>query len=344
IDEETGLTGATDISDDMLEGRVMLNMDSEEDGAIYIGCAGGRDTELFLSLDTESVPGGFKAVQVKISSLSGGHSGLNINEGRGNAIQLLARFLWKVLPQVGGRLAGFEGGSKHNAIPREAEAYVFLPGDKISILKEIAADYDRIYKDELKSVDPNVAVSVISEDVDRPNEMFTSQLHNRLLNLLYSLPHGVMGMSHDIPGLVETSTNLAVVSKKTGKISILTSQRSSVGSALTDIADKMQACGFLAGAEVHSGGGYPAWKPNPDSDVLQLAKKTWKDLFGNEPEVKAIHAGLECGIIGDKFEGMDMISFGPTIEGAHSPDERVKIPTVEKFWKFVETMLQRIAA
>ena len=344
IDEETGLTGATEIANDMLDGRILLNMDSEEDGALYIGCAGGQDAELYMKTDTEKIPNGFKAVQIKITGLTGGHSGLNIHEGRGNAIKLLTRFLWKALPQVSGRLANIEGGSKHNAIPREADAIVFLPSDKIANIKQIAKEYDAIYKNEYKAVDPKVTLLVEEKGFEKPSEMFTSQLHNRLLNLLYVIPHGVMGMSHAIPGLVETSTNLAVISLKDNKISILTSQRSSVASALTALHDMVRACGFQAGAEVHSGGGYPAWQPNPDSALLKRAKRVYQDLFGKEPEVKAIHAGLECGIIGDKFPGMDMISFGPTIIGAHSPDEKVQISTVEKFWKFVEALIKDVAA
>ncbi len=344
IDEETGLTGATEIADDMLDGRILLNMDSEEDGALYIGCAGGKDCEIFFKPDGEKIPSGFKPALVKVSGLAGGHSGLNISEGRGNAIKLLNRFLWKVLPQVGGRLGNFEGGSKHNAIPREAEAVVFLPSDKISDLKKIAAEYDAIYKEEYSAIDPKVTLSVTESGFDVPDEMFSSQLHNRFLNMLYTIPHGVMAMSHAIPGLVETSTNLAVVSMKNRQISILTSQRSSVGSALTELHDMVRACGFQAGAEVHGGGGYPAWQPNPDSALLKKAKSVYTDLFGKEPLVKAIHAGLECGIIGDKFPGMDMISFGPTIEGAHSPDEKVQISTVEKFWSFVQSLIAAYAA
>jgi dipeptidase D len=344
IDEETGLTGATEIANDMLDGRILLNMDSEEDGALYIGCAGGQDAELYMKTDTEKIPNGFKAIQIKITGLTGGHSGLNIHEDRGNAIKLLTRFLWKALPQVSGRLASFEGGSKHNAIPREAEAIVFLPSEKIENIKQILKEYDAIYKNEYKAVDPKVTLLVEEKGFETPSKMFTSQLHNRLLNLLYVIPHGVMGMSHAIPGLVETSTNLAVISLKNNKISILTSQRSSVASALTGLHDMIRACGFQAGVEVHSGGGYPAWQPNPDSALLKRAKRVYQDLFGKEPEVKAIHAGLECGIIGDKFPGMDMISFGPTIIGAHSPDEKVQISTVEKFWKFVEALIKDVAA
>jgi dipeptidase D len=344
IDEETGLTGAQEISKDLLEGRILLNMDSEEDGAVYIGCAGGQDAELFLSIDTEKIPAGFKAVLVKVTGLMGGHSGLNIHEGRGNAIKLLNRFLWKTLPQISGRLASIEGGSKHNAIPREAEAIVFIPQDKLSELKENVKRYDQFFKDEYKLSDPNVELSIEESGFTEPQEMFSSNLHNRLMNLIFSLPHGVLSMSHAIAGLVETSTNLAVVSRKNGQVGILTSQRSSVGSALSEIHDMVLACGYQAGAEVHAGGGYPAWQPNPDSALLKRTKQVHKELFGKEPEVKAIHAGLECGIIGDKFPGMDMISFGPTIMGAHSPDERIQISTVERFWKLVESLVKDIAS
>ncbi len=344
IDEETGLTGAQEISRDLLEGRILLNMDSEEDGAVYIGCAGGRDAELFLSIDSEKIPAGFKAVLVKVTGLMGGHSGLNIHEGRGNAIKLLNRFLWKTLPQISGRLASIEGGSKHNAIPREAEAIVFIPQDKFSELKENVNQYDQFYKDEYNLSDPKVELSIEESGFTIPQEMFSSKLHNRLMNLIFSLPHGVLSMSHTISGLVETSTNLAVVSRKNGQIAILTSQRSSIGSALGEIHDMVLACGYQAGAEVHSGGGYPAWQPNPESPLLKRTKKVHKDLFGKEPEVKAIHAGLECGIIGAKFAGMDMISFGPTIMGAHSPDERIQISTVERFWKLVESLVKDIAS
>ncbi|GAB4343363.1 MAG: aminoacyl-histidine dipeptidase [Calditrichia bacterium] len=343
IDEETGLTGAIELGTDMLEGRILLNLDSEEDGALYIGCAGGRDTEFFFDMESEAVPAEFKPALVKVLGLKGGHSGLNIHEERGNAIKLLNRFLWKVLPEVGGRLASIEGGSKHNAIPREAEAVVYLPGGKLADLKARAAEFEAIYKNELKFIDPDVKVEILENGFEAPETMFTSQFHNKLLNFLYVVPHGVIAMSLAVPGLVETSTNLAVVTVKEGKLSILTSQRSSVDSALDNINDMVKACGYLAGAKVHSGGGYPAWAPNPDSMLLKTTKKVFNELFGKEPEVKAIHAGLECGIIGGKFPGMDMISFGPTIQGAHSPDEKVQISAVERFWKLLEGILKELS-
>ncbi len=344
IDEETGLTGATEIEAGVLDGRILLNMDSEEDGALYIGCAGGKDCEIFLPAEKEAAPANSKAVLVKVNGLVGGHSGLNIHEGRGNAVKLLNRFLWNTLPKADGRLAGFDGGSKHNAIPREADAVVYLPADKLSLLKQEAAKYDKWYKDEYSHIDGKVSLTIEESGFDAPGKVYNKDVEKRLLNLLYSLPHGVIAMSHAIPGLVETSTNLAVVNEGEGKIRILTSQRSSVGSELLEISEMVQSCGRQANAEVYAGNGYPAWQPNPDSALLAKSKMVYKKLFGKEPEVKAIHAGLETGIIGDKFPGMDMISFGPTIMGAHSSDEKVQISTVERFWKFVEALIAEYAA
>ncbi|RMG68571.1 MAG: aminoacyl-histidine dipeptidase [Calditrichaeota bacterium] len=343
IDEETGLTGATMLDPNLLEGRMLLNLDSEEDGAIYIGCAGGRDTELLLALDTETAPAGMKAVRIRVGGLQGGHSGLNIHEGRGNAIKLLARFLWKQAPQLNLRVASIDGGSKHNAIPRECDAVVYLPSDQMDKLKAAAEAYSRIFKNEYRLIDPGVFLEVAETGFEAPSDVLTPELQKRTVNLLFALPHGVIAMSHAVPGLVETSTNLAVVHTEGSAIRIVTSQRSSVQSELDEIVDQVCATGELAMAEIQQGNGYPAWQPNPDSPLLKRAEKVYQDLFGTAPEVKAIHAGLECGIIGDKFPGMDMISFGPTISGAHSPDEKVQISTVEKFWKFLTTLLAEIA-
>ena len=344
ISEETGLTGAKNLANDMLEGCILINMDSEEDGALFIGCAGGKDTELFLKLETESPPPGYNAVRVRVGGLQGGHSGLNIHERRGNAIKLLARFLWKQAPQLDLHQANIDGGSKHNAIPRECDALVYLPGEKVADLKNAAAEYDRDYKNEYSLTDPEVFISIDEDGFSKPDKVFTADLQNRLLNLLYSLPHGVIAMSQTVPGLVETSTNLAVVQTGDSRISLVTSQRSSVQSELIDVADMVCAVGQQAGAEVHQGDGYPPWSPNPDSLTLNMARSVFKGLFDHEPEVKAVHAGLECAIIGDKFPGMDMISFGPTILGAHSPDERVQISTLKKFWDFLVAMLEKLAA
>jgi dipeptidase D len=342
VDEETGLTGATQLGEDMLEGRILLNMDSEEDGAIYIGCAGGKDTEIFLNLTAEAVPPGYKLARVRVGGLQGGHSGLQISQGLGNAVKLSARFLRKYTSELDLRVAHIDGGSKHNAIPRECDAIVALPTGRVSELVDAAANYDAIYKSELKLVDPDVFVRIDSDGFDKPAKVFTRDLQDCLFNMLVSIPHGVLTMSHAVPGLVETSTNLAVIKTNQNKIRVLTSQRSSVPSALVYVADMVASVGQLAAADVHQGNGYPAWQPNPDSPTLKISKAVYNKLFNKEPEVKAIHAGLECGIIGDKF-GMDMISFGPTILGAHSPDERVQISAIEKFWDFLIALVEKLA-
>ena len=343
VSEETGLTGAKEMASDMLEGRILMNMDSEEDGALFIGCAGGRDTELFLRLETEAPPSGYSAVQVRVGGLRGGHSGLDIHEGRGNAIKLLARFLWKQAPQLDLRLASINGGSKHNAIPRDCEALAYVPPQNLAQLKDAARACDRDYRNEYALVDPEVFLSIEEDGFSPPDRVLAASLQDRLHNLLYAMPHGVISMSQVVPGLVETSANLAVVHTGDARISLLTSQRSSTQSRLTDVSDMICAVGRQAGAEVHQGNGYPPWTPNPGSPTLNAAKSIYIHLFGHEPEVKAIHAGLECAIIGNNFPGMDMISFGPTISGAHSPDERVQISTVRKFWDFLVAMLEGAA-
>ncbi len=315
IDEETGLTGAT-----------ML------------------DTELLLTLETEAAPAGHKAVELKVGGMLGGHSGLNINEGRGNAIKQLARFLFNLGKELGFRLELMDGGSKHNAIPRECDAILHVkPGD-IDTLGEKVAEFDGVLKAEYHGIEPNIFAKLIKDDVKTSGRVMTQDLQQKAINAIYALPHGVLGMSHAIEGLVETSNNVAVVKMKDGKFSIYTSQRSSVGTELEEVSGQIIAVGELVGAEIVQDEGYPSWQPNPDSATLKEAEKVFKSLFNKEPEVKAIHAGLECGIIGDKFPGMDMISFGPTILGAHSPDEKVEITAVKKFWDFLKSMLEHLAS
>jgi len=344
VDEETGLTGATGLAPDMLEGRVLVNLDAEEESTLYIGCAGGQDTVLVLPLETEAVPGGFAAASIRVGGLQGGHSGLEIDRGRGNAIKLLARFLAKKAPLLEVRVAHIDGGSKRNAIPRECDAVVCLPPANLQALKEGAREFEQICKKEYRVQDSGVCVRVAVEGFPEPDQVFRADLQARILNLLVCLPHGVIRMSPDIPGLVQTSTNLAVVRVEGRAFVISTSQRSSVATELVAASDSVAAAGRLAGAHVHHDEGYPGWKPNPDSRVLGLAKTVYPSLFGKEPKVTAIHAGLECGIIGDRFEGMDMISFGPTITGAHSPDEGVQISSVKPFWDLLIALLGRIDA
>jgi dipeptidase D len=342
VDEETGLSGAKALPDDLLAGRVMLNLDSEQDGVIYIGCAGGQHTRLRLNLETVALPPEYRVLRLRVGGLMGGHSGLNIHEGRGNAIKLLCRLLWEGPSRLQVRIARIDGGNKHNAIPRESEALICLPGDKVADLKNSAAEYERMVEDEYRIIDPQVFVRVDEGGFSRPDAIFTVDLQNRLLNLLYALPHGVVAMSHTVPGLVETSNNLAVVTMNESQIEVLTSQRSSVRSRLVDIVNMVCAAGRLADAEIHLGEGYPPWQPDPGSATLKVAKELYGSIFDKHPEIKAIHAGLECAIIGSKFPGMDMISLGPTILGAHSPAERVQVSTVGKFWDFLVSMLGKM--
>lgn len=342
VDEETGLTGAMGLESDMLEGRMLINTDSEEDGVLYIGCAGGKVTELFLPLETEPVSDG-GALRLHLGGLQGGHSGIEINQGRANAIRLLARFLWQETRKNGLRVAWLEGGSKHNAIPRECEALVCLAHDRVRALESAAADFRKALMDEYGHIEPSAFFSIEEEGFIEPKNVFTPAFEKRLLNLLFGMPNGVIAMSRAVPGLVQTSTTLAVVQTQGAQVRIATSQRGSVPSQLTEIADMVCAVGQQAGAEIRQGGGYSGWQPNPKSPLLQTARSVFTSLYGHDPQVKAIHAGLECGIIGDKFAGMDMISFGPTITGAHSPSERVQISTVKRFWDFLVALLENLA-
>jgi len=341
IDEETGLTGAIELGEDMLEGRVLLNMDSEEDGAMYIGCAGGKDTVMSLPLETESVPAGYTARKIRLGGLQGGHSGLQINAGLGNGLKLLNRFLSDASEAFGIRIANVDGGSMRNAIPRECDAVIYVPLENVDGLSKSAAEYNKIFQNELKLTDGDVFLKV-EDAVNAPTQVLTKDLQHRLLNLLYSVPHGVLAMSQAVEGLVETSTNLAVIKTHDDHILIHTSQRGSVASGLEDAVNMVRSAGTLANANIKHSNGYPGWQPNPDSELLHLAKGVHEQRFGKEPEIMAIHAGLECGIIGAKFPGMDMVSFGPTITGAHSPDEQVEIPTVERFWDFLVGIIEAV--
>lgn len=341
VDEETGLTGASTVAPDFVKGRILLNCDSEEEGTLYIGCAGGKDTEISLDINWEDAPKGMKSVIVKIKGLKGGHSGLDIAEQRANATQQLNRVIWNATEKFNLNIYKIEGGNKHNAIPREADYKLLIPENELEKFKKFINEFEATLKNEFKNREPNLALLV--EETDYPERVFSDESQKKTVNLIYILPHGVQKMSFDIPDLVETSTNLAIVRTTDEKLEILTSQRSSVASEILDIADKVKACGLLAGGAVHQDEGYPGWTPNVNSQILNLMKRTYSELFGKEPEVKAIHAGLECGIIGEKFPGMDMISFGPTILGAHSPDERVEIKSVEKFWDLLVAVLGKIA-
>lgn len=341
VDEETGLTGANQLSGKLLKGRLLLNLDSEEEGVFYIGCAGGMDTAGAFRVQTTPVPAGdHSAFVLRVSGLTGGHSGSDIHTGRANAIKLLARTLHALAPHAAG-FAHIQGGSKRNAIPREAEAAVVLPAAAAEKARALVAALETAFQNEFKKTDPNTRLSL--EPAPVPAVVYAKSLSKKLIDTLLALPHGVVRMSADIDELVETSTNLATIVSDDTTIVVGTNQRSSVESAKQYIAASVSAGLRLGGARVSHTDGYPGWQPNLQSGLLRICKETFTRLEGREPEIKAIHAGLECGILGGKYPGMDMISFGPTITGAHSPDERVHIPAVHSFYTLLKAVLKAVA-
>ena len=342
-DEETGLTGANALKNGFLTGNILMNLDTEEEGQFYVGCAGGKNTLATFHYQEEQVPADYYWFEVQVKGLNGGHSGSEIDKGLGNANKILTRYLWTLMQSYPLALAEITGGNLSNAIPREASAVAGIPfpskENAIITLNILLADLHA----ELKAVDADV--EMILETVEAPANCIDKETTKNLLNALYACPHGVIGMSFEIPGLVETSTNLASVKMKEDKtILVTTSQRSSTNSLKTDIGNMITAVFELAGAKVSATDGYPGWKPNPDSKILKVSEKVYKDLFGKAPEVKAIHAGLECGLFLEKYPNLDMISCGPTILGAHSPEERIEIATVEKWWKLLVELLKNIPA
>jgi dipeptidase D len=343
VDEETGLTGvlALDPPAIALRGRRLLNLDSEEEGAVTIGCAGGSASHLTLALETAPAPAGTTALDIKLSGLKGGHSGMEIHLQRGNAVKLLARALLAALQQTPFHLAAFQGGNKHNALPREATARVVVPADARNAFAAAVERETAAIQDEIRSVDPDLKIEIAESP--SPERVWTPAASRKALDLLNALPHGVQVMSNDIPGLVETSLNVATATSTDGALAILISIRSSVASAMRDTKRRLRAIAELAGAEVQETEGYSGWKPNPASPLLGIFRQVHQRVAGSNPELKAVHAGLECGVLGEKFPGMDMISFGPVIQGAHSPDERVEVESVGRFWELLKATLRELA-
>ncbi len=340
VDEETGLTGAYHLKPGFFESKILLNLDSEDDGELFIGCAGGIDTVATFEIQTEAAPEGYFAFEINISGLKGGHSGDDIHKGLGNANKIINRFLWHATRKFDLRLHAISGGNLRNAIAREARAIALVP----KTMKEpVRVDFNVFYDEicnELEVTEPGLRMHLESCDV--PEMVYTKDFQNALLNAIYACPHGVMTMSQNIEGLVETSTNLAAIKEVDGNLIVTTSQRSSIESAKENIAAMVRSVFELAGAEVKHGEGYPGWEPNTDSEILQITRETYVELFEEEPIVRAIHAGLECGLFLEKYPDLDMISFGPTIRRAHSPDERIQISTVSKFWLHLLEILKRI--
>ncbi len=341
VDEETGLTGAANLKAGFLQGRQLINLDTEEEGALYVGCAGGAGIDARLDLDKTSTPSGWVAFKVRLAGLKGGHSGVDIHLQRGNAVKLLARALNAAASGTPFHLSAIGGGNMHNAIPREASATLVCNASAAPALSsDLEKEFARIAK-EFASADPELRGSV--EPTDPPDKVLTAEASRRVVRLLDALPHGVMAMSYDIPDLVETSSNLATVRVEGGQLAIHVSNRSSVDSALSALQKRIGAIFELAGGRVQYSEGYPGWKPNLKSRTLRAAREVYRDYFGKEPVVKAIHAGLECGLIGEKYPGMDMVSLGPQIEFPHSPDERVRIGSVAEFYHLLGATLEKLA-
>jgi dipeptidase D len=339
IDEETGLTGAKNLDPSLIESRTLLNLDSEEEGILYVGCAGGKDTRGNWNVMYEDarLPGSVAHLSVK--GLKGGHSGLDIDKGRGNAIKIINRAVLR-LAGTGARLVAINGGNMHNAIPREAEASLFIPEENLDEARALVLELNSLFRAEFSSVEPDLVVRLTEHAGTEKVKVFDAALQQQLCRTISALPHGILNMSADIPGLVETSTNVATIFTTENEIELVTSQRSSVASRLTDAVETVEAIFELGGATVETSMGYPGWRPNLDSPILKVAQECYRSLYGKEAGVTAIHAGLECGILGEHIPGMDMISFGPTLESVHSPDEKIYIDTVARFWEFLQAMMR----
>ena len=341
VDEETGLTGAYSLGNDFISGNILLNLDSEDEGELFIGCAGGIDTVITMKYNTEIAGTGYSTFQVSVSGLEGGHSGDDIHKGRGNANKILSRFLLVQSVESGLRLSEFNGGNLRNAIPREAYAIVSVPD---GARERFNAAWSRFADDlrfEYQFTEPGLSFRIEEKPL---NPMVTDiQSQTMLLNSLMACPHGVLEMSSRMAGLVETSTNLASVKFTEGnRIVITTSQRSEIESRKQMAASMVESVFSLAGAEVLHTDGYPGWTPDPDSDILKHTMASYEKLFGNFPVVRSIHAGLECGLFKEKYPHLDMVSFGPTIKGAHSPSERVNIPSTMKFWQLLVDVIENL--
>ena len=340
VDEETGMYGAFALKGGLLQGKTLLNLDSESEGELYMGCAGGVDTTARFDFEPVETEEGDVALRVSIKGCKGGHSGCDINLQRANAIKLLFRFLKDAVANYEARLAYVEGGSLRNAIPREASAVITIPADGLDEMKQLVADYEDLFIREFDGVEDNI--SFTAEDVECPKTELPEDTQDFLIHAITLCPHGVYRMIPEMPDIVETSNNLAMIGMDNNQITVMCLTRSSVESRKEELRQIIQSAFALAGAETEFTGSYPGWKPNLHSHILEVMKGVYQKEFGNTPRIITIHAGLECGIIGRNYPGMDMISFGPTIEHPHSPDERVNIATVQKFYHFLLATLKEL--
>ena len=340
IDEETGMTGALNLKAGILKGSILLNLDTEQDDEIDIGCAGGIDVTAVGNYQMEELPADYSAWRISVKGLNGGHSGMDIHKGLGNANKIMNRLLYKGFELFGLAVSEINGGSLRNAIPRESESIITLPKNKIN---DFNTAFEQLIKDikfELKTTEPTLQIGL--QEAPLPNLIMNSVSQIQLINAIYSVSNGVYRMSADIDNLVETSNNLARVIVKDGKIFIACLTRSSIESSKMDLAQALEANFKMANLQVSFSGSYPGWTPNVSSPILKVLTSVYEQLHQKKPKVVACHAGLECGILGKNYPNMDMISFGPTILGAHSPDERVSISSVQKYWRFVLEILKAI--
>ncbi|MFY9591509.1 MAG: aminoacyl-histidine dipeptidase, partial [Bacteroidales bacterium] len=340
IDEETGMTGANHLKPGLLKGDILLNLDSEDEGELYVGCAGGVDVNVTMNYPEVDMPKGFVAYKLSVTGLKGGHSGMDINIGRANSNKILFRFLTYATHFYDLRIAEINGGSLRNAIPRESFAIVAISEKEASKFEGEVAKFEKIFKQEFSKSEPDLQMKV--EKTNAPAKIMANDEMHKICKAVYACPHGVQRMSDAMPGLVETSNNLAIVKCINGKFAVHCLVRSSVDTAKEGVMYKIGGLFNLIGAEVAYEGAYPGWKPNMDSPILKTMLKTYEKLYNKTPEIKAIHAGLECGILGAAYPNWDMISFGPTIRYPHSPDERILISSVEKFWNYMVETLKNI--
>ncbi len=341
VDEEVGMDGAFGLKPGFLKGRTMINCDSEEEGELFVGCAGGADLNICFQFKEDTyIPEGDVAVKLSLTGLKGGHSGLDINLGRGNANKLMFRFLKEAVASCAARLSSIDGGSLRNVIPREAFAIITIPEDNAEILWEMVSDYQELYRTEYKGIETNI--SFIAEKIELPGTLIPEEVQDDLINAIEGCQNGVISMLQDFPDTVETSTNLAVVVSSKELIEVKILVRSSSETRKAYVCSSLESVFSLAGAKVEYGGAYNGWQPDIDSPILKVMLETYQKLYGKKPSVKVMHAGLECGIIQGIYPDMDMISIGPDLKYPHSPDEKVNIPSVEKVWNFIKATLEAV--
>lgn len=340
VDEETGMHGAFGLEPGFLKGDILMNLDSEDEGELYVGCAGGLDANISFAYNEVEIPEGDVAVKVTLKGLKGGHSGVDIHLQRANANKLMFRFLKLAVAECQARLASIEGGSLRNAIPREAFAVLTVPGDAVDDIMDLIDEMETLFVEEFAGVENNI--SLTAEEVALPTGLIPEEIQDDLINGVTACFNGVYRFIPELPTVVETSNNLAIIKSNGQKIELRSLLRSSVDSRKSELASIIESNFALAGAKVEFVGGYPGWKPNLDSPILKAMLKIYEDKYGKTPKIMIIHAGLECGILGTHYPNMDMISFGPTIRYPHSPDEKVNIATVQLFWDYLVEILKNI--